>query len=141
MLTMATHETRHYFQTTSRLKGLFTAWAASMRTRKAFEDAEGYVSNDAFGNALFLWAMEQDQEELAESLKPYVMQFLETWKGGKKGSDPGSEGLKPGRTRGVQDMTESRAKRNQPKRRNSGSKQLPVRDDQETERDDIPGRV
>lgn len=79
MLTMATDETRHYIQTIKRLKTQYTSWAASMRASDAYSGREGHTSNDAIGNALFMWAREQPIEELAKTLEPYVDRFQKLW--------------------------------------------------------------
>jgi hypothetical protein len=80
MLTMATDErTRHYFQTFQRLKNQYTAWAANMRATATYASRQGHTSNDAIGNALFMWAREQDPEKLAKLLEPYLNQWQEMW--------------------------------------------------------------
>lgn len=80
MLTMATERpTRHYFQTFQWLKNQYTAWAANMRATKTYASRQGHTSNDAIGNALFMWAREQDAEQLARLLEPYLNRFQEIW--------------------------------------------------------------
>jgi len=82
MFTMATDDrTRHYFQTFQRLKNQYTAWAANMRATATYASRQGHTSNDAIGNALFMWARDQDPEELAKALEPYVNQWQEMWDG------------------------------------------------------------
>lgn len=91
MLTMATEETRHYFQTIQRLKKQYTAWAGTMRATDAYADRPGHTSNDAIGNALFMWAREQDPEELAKTLAPYVERFQKIWLERDGAAKPGTE--------------------------------------------------
>lgn len=79
MLTMATDETRHYVQTLKRLKTRYTSWAARMRATDRYAERSGHTSNDAIGNALLMWANEQDPEALAGMLEPYLNQFQKMW--------------------------------------------------------------
>jgi hypothetical protein len=79
MLTMATEETRHYVQTLKRLKTQYTSWAARIRATERYADRSGHTSNDAIGNALWMWAKDQDPEEMARKLEPYLDQFQQMW--------------------------------------------------------------
>ncbi len=81
MFTMATEErtTRHYIQTLQWLKNQYTAWAANMRATRTYATRPGHTSNDAIGNALFMWAREQNAEELAKKLEPYLNRFQGIW--------------------------------------------------------------
>jgi hypothetical protein len=109
MLAMKPGVTRHYVQTTKSLKKLYNFWAERIKTTKACAGRDG-PTNDAIGNALFLWARDQDVEEMSRNLLPYIERFEQQWAGVLDAKrDEGNPGVSPGGVpsppSGVRDLT------------------------------------
>lgn len=144
MLTMETKVIRHFFQTTPKLKKLYVAWAGLMKGTKLGLSRES-LTQDALGNALWLWARAQDPEEIARILEPYVDEFQAAWESREfeEVVKPHPSGLRPSVTKSERDLTADREAKGKEKNRRktepaSPSKKVPVGNDKELEPDDVP---
>lgn len=92
MTVMATKASlKLYFRTTPELRGAQELLKGKLRSSKALSSTPRYVSSDAIINSLLLWASEQNADDLAECLLPYLERFREVWREVLKGSGEGEQ--------------------------------------------------
>jgi hypothetical protein len=68
-----------YYRTTPKLRGSHELLMGALRATDTYASRKKSTSKDALINALLLWAIDRDPDELAKELEPYVVRFKVIW--------------------------------------------------------------